>query len=176
MRVPLGRTSGELSLENIQTQIDQIATVVNGNVELGLTQDEKDLSSTILPSQVIGIRHQGTAGNVAGVWATLNCTAAGHQTEQVFHHLHRNEPNYTSPVAAEPDCRFIHVGTNHDGQIGAATNPHIRAYVTYAGGLHTANTIFLEVFITTLGTPAPTINATFPVYLTLFLFKAIRSE
>ena len=177
--ITTGRLTSDVSLENIQAQLDRIIQVVNTDIEFGDPQNPKDpTSETLLAGFDFGTpvvdQHNGTPSNIRGSWVEAKLTSAGITDVLCTHNLYLNTPGYTLPVSGEPNCRWLlfgmmHDGTNIDGTSTAALD------VGFLGDAVTVNSIKLR-FNLVLGGTALTVDAPHPIQVTLFFTRATRGE
>lgn len=190
-RVETGRLQDKVTLESLQSQLDQLTSTVNGQLGFG---DPVHPTSPAIPFgdvpagniPLVGfedLAHNGTLDNIQGSWVEVQIEGPSYpslttSTHICYHNLYANDPDYVVPVANQPNCRWLVAGAMHDG-FGA--NPlaafHVRvAYVAYTTGLVTPTSISLQFGMTWQGPGPFPVDVFHPIRVTLFFIKATRGE
>lgn len=165
----LGRTLPDP--KNPQSVVEYLARsqrIIDGLIEFGSPQDPNDPASTTRALGTGTGAHNGTLVNLAGAWYEVVLTATGRSAVTVTHNLnaHTNNPTTSANV------RWLIFGVMHDGTNADATTTYtVNGW--YQGGTRTADTIALA-FNLVIGGTAPTIDASHPVVVTLWLQTAVR--
>ena len=172
-KVQIGRLHGEPTMESIQSQIDQLTTVINGKIDFGDPLNPFDPTSTALA----GTTHNGTHGNISGSWVEVVLTGLPNNSKKCTHNLYLNDPDYIQPVAGQPNCRWLVMGVQHDGfgLVGAANANVDVSFVNYTTGLANVNDITLNFRVDAVFISLP-VSATHPIRVSLFFTKATLGE
>ncbi len=166
----------EPNLVAVGEQVDAVLRVVDDNIEFGEPQDPNDPTSTTLAGTMGAAgHHNGTLSNIAGSWVEIALPNTGLSDLTCTHNLYLDTPAYVLPVTGQPNCRWLHFGTQHDGT-GSDATTRIGVDVTWMGGdTLSVNAIELRFNLRVEGL-RPTIGAGNPVLVTLFFTKATRGE
>ena len=177
-----GRLAGQPTEESIQAQLDRLTEIVNSEVSFGHPHHPVDPSLNYpAGTAVVGDeanQHNGVIDNFLGSWVEILITTTGRSSHTCTHNLYANAPEYTLPVAGEPNCRWLNWGIMHDGtNVGAGTKMDVTvSYVKQAASPTTANDINLTFEVIRAAAPNLTIDATHPIRVTLFFIPAIRRQ
>lgn len=176
-----GRSSGGISPEGIQTQIDRLVKIVDQQITFGHPHHPRDLSlnypaGTALSGDEAN-QHNGTLDNILGSWVEVILESNSRQSYVCTHNLNLKSPTYTVPSAGEPNVRWFEFGELHDGTGTDGTSKPILhiVHVSDAGSPVTANAITLS-FQVTYAAGTGTIDATHPYRVSLFFIPAVQRQ
>ena len=179
MQVARGRLSSVSRLESFQAQLNRMKEVVDRKIEFGHPHHPIDLSLNYPPGAPRlsdpANQHNGTLDNIQGSWVEITLASTAAADRVCTHNLYVNDPTYTVPVTGEPNCRWLHCGTFHDG-VGGSADATAAVAFNFVGGTVAKQSINLRFWVTLTGTVNIAVGVLHPIRVCLFFIKAVRGE